>query len=127
MTSHVHMIIGSETGGSLSDILRDTKRDSSEQLKKAIVNHPQESRREWMRQIFIHSGKENSNNISWQLWQQNNKPILLQNSEMALRSLNYIHNNAVTAGFVEEPQHWIYSSALDYCGRTGLLNIKLLM
>jgi REP element-mobilizing transposase RayT len=126
MTSHVHLIIGSGTN-LLPNIIRDTKRHSSEQLRKAITNHTQESRKEWMIPLFLNSGKKNSNNISWQLWQQNNKPILLQNEEMALRALNYIHNNPVVAGFVEEPQHWLYSSALDYNGRKGLLDIKVLM
>jgi len=28
--------------------------------------------------------------------------------------LNYLHWNPVTADFVAEPWHWIYSSATDY-------------
>jgi hypothetical protein len=37
--------------------------------------------------------------------------------------LNYTHNNPVQAGFVENPEHWLYSSALDYTGRKGLITI----
>jgi putative transposase len=37
--------------------------------------------------------------------------------------MDYIHNNPVVSGFVLEPQHWKYSSAIDYCGGTGLLEM----
>ena len=38
MTSHVHLIIGS-SGNALSNILRDLKRHTSEELHKAIANN----------------------------------------------------------------------------------------
>src|ERR1041384_7212041 len=47
MTSHVHMIIGSNQN-KLEDIMRDMKRHTSEKLKEAIKSNPQESRREWL-------------------------------------------------------------------------------
>jgi len=34
-----------------------------------------------------------------------------------------IHFNPVEAGFVNEPHHWKYSSAIDYIGGKGLLEI----
>jgi len=126
MPSHVHLIIGSQTSP-LENIVRDMKRHTSEQLHERIKKHPQESRKEWMLSMFEQAGVNNSNNIRWQFWQQNNKPILLQDQEMALRALNYLHHNPVVSGFVAEPQHWLYSSALDYCGRKGLLDVCLLV
>ena len=33
-----------------------------------------------------------------------------------IQRLNYIHNNPVVAGFVEEPTAWLHSSARDYAG-----------
>ena len=126
MPSHVHLIIGSDIKP-LEDIVRDMKRHTSERMHEVIKKHPKESRKEWMIPMFEKAGISNSNNIKWQFWQQNNKPILLQNQEMTLRALNYLHNNPVVSGFVEEPQHWLYSSALDYCGRKGLLDVRLLL
>ena len=32
--------------------------------------------------------------------------------------------NPVVSGFVEEPEHWKYSSAKDYSGGKGLLEIE---
>jgi len=41
--------------------------------------------------------------------------------------LNYIHWNPVTAGFVAESWHWIYSSATDYFSeKKGPLDLIIL-
>lgn len=40
--------------------------------------------------------------------------------------LNYLRWNPVTAGFVAEPWHWIYSRATDYfTEKKGLLDIVI--
>jgi len=39
---------------------------------------------------------------------------------------NYLHDNPVTAGFVTEASHWKYSSAVDYSGGKGLVDIMYL-
>jgi len=45
---------------------------------------------------------------------------------MVDQRLNYLHQNPVVAGFVEEPEHWKYSSVAKYCGGNGLLDIYLI-
>jgi len=35
------------------------------------------------------------------------------------QKLNYIHNNPVEAGFVNEAIHWKYNSAKNYAGEVG--------
>ncbi len=40
--------------------------------------------------------------------------------------LNYIHNNPVKEGIVEIAEYYLYSSAKDYTGLKGLINITLL-
>jgi putative transposase len=120
MTNHVHLIIGSHEK-KLEDIMRDHKRHTSEQLLNTIKDHPQESRKDWVLRQFSEAGKANTNNTNYQLWQQSNKPIELYTREVIFKYLNYLHNNPVTAGFVEKPEDWLYSSARDYEGKTGLL------
>src|SRR6266516_5875037 len=112
MTNHLHMII-SATGNSLSNIMRDFKKHTSLQLKDTITNNS-ESRKEWMMERFTKAGKANSNNDNFQFWQQDNHPLLLNNPVIANQKLDYIHYNPVTAGFVEAPEHYLYSSAGDY-------------
>ena len=74
MTSHVHMIIGTQ-GDKLENIMRDMKKHTSVALKEAIKQHPGESRREWMLWMMERAGKKNSQNANFQLWQQDNHPI----------------------------------------------------
>ena len=45
---------------------------------------------------------------------------------MAHQKLEYIHYNPVEAGFVNKPEDWLYSNAIDYYGGKGLLEIKIL-
>ena len=46
-----------------------------------------------------------------------------QYTSLLQKKLDYIHNNPVTAGYVAEPHHWLWSSARDYLGENGLLEI----
>jgi len=43
-----------------------------------------------------------------------NHPVLLDSTEMYNQRLKYLQWNPVTAGFVSEPWHWKYSSAVYY-------------
>lgn len=42
------------------------------------------------------------------------------------QKVDYIHQNPVTSGFVTEDYYWKYSSAIDYSGGKGLLEIDLI-
>jgi len=37
--------------------------------------------------------------------------------------MNYIHNNPVKSELVANPEDYLYSSALDYAGEKGLVEI----
>lgn len=122
MTSHVHLIIGTR-GNPLSNIMRDLKRHTSEELHKAIKNNSTESRREWMLWMMERAAKKNKNAAKFQLWQPESHPIQLINNKMAHQKLDYIHYNPVEAGFVTKAEEWKYSSAIDYYDGKGLLEI----
>ncbi len=125
MTSHVHMLIGTNQD-KMEHIIRDLKRHTSEKLRSAITNNYAESRKEWMLAMMIKAGMANSNNINFQFWKQDNHPVEMRTLEMAHQKLDYIHYNPVEAGFVERPEEYLYSSARDYCGGKGLIEIKRL-
>jgi putative transposase len=69
------------------------------------------------------AAKKNSNTAKFQLWQPESHPIQLINNKMAHQKLDYIHYNPVEAGFVMKAEEWKYSSAIDYYGGKGLLEI----
>ena len=72
------------------------------------------------------AAKKNRNDAKFQLWQSENHPIELTTQKMAWQKLDYTHYNPVEAGFVKNTTDWLYSSAIDYNGGKGLLDIILL-
>jgi REP element-mobilizing transposase RayT len=59
----------------------------------------------------------------YQLWQEGSHPELIQGEEMLRQKLEYIHNNPVKRGYVDDPTHWRYSSARNYAGLPGLVEV----
>ncbi len=125
MSNHVHLIIGS-TQMKIEDIVRDLKRHTSKAILSEVESNPTESRKEWMLWMFEKAGKRNSNNSYYQFWQQNNQPILLDSNVLMDQKLNYLHFNPVMEGLVFEPDHYPYSSAIDYGGGKGKVPIVFL-
>ncbi len=123
MTSHVHLIIGTKENP-LQNIMRDLKRHTSEKLHQLIITNNRESRREWMLWMMERAAKKNNIKSGFQLWQTESHPIELSNNKIAHQKLDYLHNNPVEAGFVSKPEDWLYSSALDYYGGKGILEIE---
>jgi REP element-mobilizing transposase RayT len=124
MPNHVHLIIRSETN-LLQDIMRDMKKFTSKKLVDTIQEPAKESRKEWILSMFRQAGEANSNNEHNQVWQQHNHPIELSTNEMIDQRLDYLHKNPVKAGFVDEPEDWLYSSAKQYAGQPGMLVLGL--
>lgn len=123
MTNHVHLIISSEKN-KISDIIRDLKKYTSTKIIAQITEHTQESRKEWMLNIFSFTGKNNNQNKNFQFWHQDYHPIELSTNEMLEQRLDYLHENPVRAGWVWETWHYKYSSAIDYyTDEKGLLDI----
>jgi len=109
MSSHVHLIAATETS-ILSNILRDFKSYTAKQLIQLITNNPQESRKEWLLFLFRHFAK-NTANTENQFWQPHNHPIDLTSNTLIDQKVNYIHENPVKSGLVNEAQDYFYSSA----------------
>ncbi len=124
MSNHVHLVIeGRES--SLENILRDLKRHTSKQIIHAIEENPQESRKQWMLWVFERAGQRSSSNSKYQFWQHHNQPVELSTQPYAIEnSIDYIHNNPVKSGFVDRPESYPYSSAVDFSGGKGFVNIE---
>ena len=99
MTNHVHLIISSNSN-KLEHIVRDLKKYTSKQIIRAIQENTQESRREWMLNIFSYAGKTNTNNTGFQFWKQDYHLIELNTVAKTQQRLNYLHENPVRSGLV---------------------------
>lgn len=120
MPSHVHLVFKS-TIQKPEELIRDFKSYTSKELIALIENNIQESRREWLLNAFKKAAQSNSNNTKNQFWQQHNKPIELWSNDVIQQKIDYIHNNPVVAGLVEQDYEYLHSSARDYSGNKGLI------
>jgi REP element-mobilizing transposase RayT len=122
MSNHIHLIARANEGYKLSEIIRDLKKFTSKQIKKAIDEEP-ESRRKWMKAIFRVAGKSNSRNEDFQFWRQGNHPIEILSSKIFEQKLNYIHINPVKQGIVEKAEDYLYSSARNFAELASVMEI----
>ena len=109
----------------LSDILRDMKKFTSKRLVKAIQEEP-ESRRDWMLQRFAYAGKYRTNVKEYKFWQDGSHAKECDSQAFLLEKMHYIHQNPVRNLLVEEAEHYLFSSARDYAGLKGLLEVEML-
>lgn len=126
MTNHVHMILSRKERHKLEDIMRDLKKHTSVNTIKAIESNSTESRKLWMLKIFKEAGIANSQNTNYQFWQHGNHPVELYNNRLMEQKLDYIHENPIKHGFVNKAENYDWSSAQDYAGIKGLVDIELL-
>ncbi len=125
MSNHIHLVARAKEGFKLSSILRDMKKHTSKQILKTIQEEP-ESRRDWLLSVMQLSAMKNSKNQSYQLWRNDNHPIVLYSGKVIEQKVNYIHNNPVVSGIVANPEDYIYSSARNYEKGNGLLKLAVL-
>jgi len=127
MSNHIHLIVSAnEQSSGLSAIVRDYKKYTSKKLIKWVLQNPKESRKAWILKIFNSYGIKNSKNKCYQLWQQKNHPKLILYPNFMRRKINYIHNNPVVSGLVDDAEAYRLSSARNYAGRSDhILDVEI--
>jgi len=121
MSNHILAIL-STPENELSGVVRDFKSFTSKAIVKAIHDE-NESRREWMLQRFVVNATRTARNESYKVWTHDNHPLQMQ-PHFIMQRVNYIHQNPVRAGWVDEPRDYLYSSARDYHDEPGLLKVE---
>ena len=109
ITNHIHLIVRS-TNGTLSDTVRDFKKFTATAILDAIRSQP-ESRREWMLHRFEWNAAQNKRSSDSQFWTHENRAEVIFSEKFFNQKLKYIHDNPVRAGWVYNPEDYIYSSA----------------
>jgi len=124
MPNHFHLIFSCINKANPGTVIKNIKSFTAMKIIDAIINNQQESRKKWILDLFEKNGLENKSNYRFQFWEHENHPILLDNEDKFRQRFTYLHDNPVRAGFVREPQDWLYSSAIDcYTNGKGLLNL----
>src|SRR5690606_31806550 len=125
MPSHVHLIMRASDKNP-DKVLGRFKEYTSKKLQEAIELNNRESRKEWLLWMMERAGMKSSNVSNRQFWQHHNKPKELWSNKVIDQKVDYIHLNPVVAGFVVSPEEWKYSSAIDFAGGIGQLELDTL-
>jgi len=125
MSNHLHLIAAAEENKNLSDILRDFKGFTSRKIITTIQEEP-ESRRQWLLHRFEFNVKLNPKVRHYKVWLEGNEAKELTSNSFIDQKLDYIHQNPVRTEWVDEPEHYRYSSAKNYAGETGLIHVTMI-
>ena len=126
MSNHLHLLAEADEDKNLSDILRDFKKFTSKAIIKEIMENASESRKKWMLSEFEFAGKYDKKIKNYKFWQDGNDAKEIHSTEFMEQKLDYIHENPVVAEIVDEDIHYKYSSARDYAGEPGLIDVVLI-
>ena len=116
LENHLHWIaVGPDLGKRVGEFKSFTARKIIDALKKM-------KRETLLQQLEFHK-KRHKAAQEYQFWQEGSHPKVIQSDEMMVQKIEYIHNNPVKRGYVDLPEHWRYSSARNYAGQRGLLEV----
>jgi putative transposase len=110
MSNQIHLICR-RIDNYLNELLGRFKSYTSKQFIKEIKDNPRESRKEWLLKNFEDNAKRNKQYSNFHIWQYTSHPVYLYSIDFIKQKINYIHQNPVRAGYVNEAEHYKYSSA----------------
>ena len=117
LENHLHMVLSSnDLHKSMQSFKQYTAKQILELLKK-------ENAKIILDQLMFYK-KANHKEKTYQVWEEGYQPKLIKDDKMMIQKINYIHQNPVKRGYVDEAWHWRYSSARDYDGMNGLVMIE---
>jgi putative transposase len=90
---------------------------------KRLLDVLKEQRAERILKQLAFYKKAHKHDRDYQVWEEGSHPEQIQSHAMMLQKIEYIHQNPVKRGYVDNPVHWRNSSARIYAGEIGVLNI----
>ncbi len=116
LENHLHLIASSEH---LAKEIGDFKSYTA----RKIIDYFIEKNAKHILGLLAHFKLKHKGDRPYQVWQEGSHPEAIQNQEMMRQKIEYIHHNPVKRGFVDEAVHWRYSSARNYFGMEGVLEV----
>ncbi len=118
LENHLHLIASAPQ---LANAMKSFKMYTARQLIELLERHAAEM---LLWQLRAHKLRRKTKS-EYQVWQEGSKPKQIGGHEVMRQKLDYMHNNPVKRGYVDDPLHWRYSSARDYAGRAGLVEVVM--
>mgnify|MGYP000326525602 FL=1 len=116
LENHLHLLVQSEQLG------HDLARFKSYTARQLIAYLADNNVTQILDQLAFYK-KEHKTDRAYQFWQEGCHPEWIQNNDMMRQKIDYIHSNPVKRGYVDLPEHWRYSSARNYLGQIGLIEV----
>ena len=116
LENHLHLVVQSDQLG--KDLAR-LKSYTAKQLIAYLVKHNVKT---ILDQLAFYK-KAHKDDRAYQFWQEGVHPEIIQSEDMMRQKIEYIHQNPVKRGYVDQAEHWRYSSARDYDGEVGLIDV----
>ncbi len=116
LENHLHVVAQTEN---LAVTWANFKSYTARRIIELLKAHHAEELLQRMR--FARKAKRNDR--EHQFWQENSHPQVIEGETMLRQKLDYIHQNPVKRGYVDETEQWRWSSARNYGGRKGLVEV----
>jgi len=119
MENHLHLIASS---ASLEDEMRNFKSFTA----KKCIDYYQKKEKSWVLKQLSFNKQPHKVKQQFQFWQEGYHPKLIEHDQVLTQKLDYIHNNPVERGYIDDPVHWRYSSWRNFMGLEAMLEIEKL-
>jgi len=116
LENHLHLVSGSPQIG------KDTQRFKSYTARR-IIDHLEVVNARGLLDLLALFKRAHKTRSRYQLWEEGSHPQRIESDQVMRQKLAYIHQNPVKRGFVDLPEHWRWSSARDYAGDEGLIEV----
>ena len=116
LENHVHLIA---TAPNLASAVKCSKSFTAVQIVELLKKRNARQLLRGLAALKLPNKKQSEH----QVWQEGSHPKMIETDEMLWQKLEYIHNNPVERGYVDDPLHWRYSSARNYAGQPGLIEV----
>lgn len=116
LENHLHLIAASD------DLSRDMQRFKSYTAKQ-IIAYLEQQNAERLLQLLAFFKRAHKIESYYQIWEEGSHPQMIESESVMRQKLDYIHQNPVKRGYVDRPEHWRYSSARNYLGQAGLIDV----
>nr|VFJ91358.1 MAG: hypothetical protein BECKH772A_GA0070896_1003025 [Candidatus Kentron sp. H]VFJ93979.1 MAG: hypothetical protein BECKH772B_GA0070898_1005316 [Candidatus Kentron sp. H]VFJ99148.1 MAG: hypothetical protein BECKH772C_GA0070978_100298 [Candidatus Kentron sp. H] len=90
---------------------------------RRIIDYLEETRARRMLDLLALFKRAHKTKTTYQVWEEGSHPQAIVNEMIMRQKIDYIHHNPVARGYVDRPEHWRYSSARNYLGQPGLIEI----
>jgi putative transposase len=116
LENHLHLVARSQ------DLSTDIQRFKSYTAKEILAYLQAQKATRLLRllELFKRPHKTES---TYQVWEEGSHPQIIESEAVLRQKLEYIHQNPVKRGYVDLPEHWRCSSARNYTGQEGLIEV----